>query len=214
MHELAGHALEADRALAGSWLARRGAGVADEQLVVIDDPRRGRMGWRIDDEGEAAGPTLLLRGGKVCRWMLDQRTAVATRRQPSGHGRRSSFREPVRPRMGCTFIASGALSAQDVLSGTTGIYVRRMEAAHTDPVQGTAVFRVTDADRIEQGRAMVALHPLLLVVRGMTALTTIDRVANDLAFDACVGSCHKHAQPLAVSVGAPTIRLRLASVVC
>jgi TldD protein len=213
VHELLGHALEADRALAGSWLARRTGEVAQAGLIVIDDPRRGRMGWRFDDEGEPARPTVLLRDGTVRGWLVDQRHALPAGCRPSGHGRRSSFREPVRPRMGCTFMAAGTLGAGEVAEGTTGIYVRRMEVAHTDPVRGHAVFRVTDADRIETGRITVAVRPHLLVIDGVAALSGIDRIGDDLGFDACVGTCHGHAQPLAVSVGAPTIRLRLASVV-
>jgi TldD protein len=115
--------------------------------------------------------------------------------------------------MGCTFIAGGALQPDEVLDGIDdGIYVRRMEAGTTDPHSGRAAFRVTDADRIRNGAIDSPLLPSMLFVDGPKALASIDRVGNDLAFDRCVGSCHRDGQPLAISVGAPTIWIGLASV--
>ena len=42
-------------------------------------------------------------------------------------------------------MAAGRLSPGEVLEGTTGIYVSRLETASVDPMSGTAVLRVTDA---------------------------------------------------------------------
>jgi TldD protein len=213
IHELVGHALEADALLAGTWASRAGEGAVAPGVTVVDDPRRGRTAWRVDDEGETARPTLLMRDGRVAGSLVDLRTAALGGRKPTGHGRRASFREPVRPRMGCTFLAAGKLHPGDVLDGTTGIYVWRLEAASVDPASGTAVLRVTDADLLDQGRTVVALQPHLLRVDAARALPAIDRIADDLAFDTCVGSCQRQAQALAVSVGAPTIRSGVITVV-
>jgi TldD protein len=136
----------------------------------------------------------------------DSRSARAAGVDPTGHGRCSSFRESVRPRMGCTFVAPGPLRPEDVLGGIVeGIYVRRMEAGNTDPHSGRAAFRVTDADRIRNGVIDAPLKPLMLFVEGASALASIDRVASDLEFDRCIGSCHRDGQPLATTVGAPTM---------
>jgi len=74
------------------------------------------------------------------------------------------------------------------------------------------VFRVTDADRIRHGRLERPLLPHLLRVDGRETLLGIDRIGNDLKFDPCVGSCVRDGQPLSISVGAPTIRIGLVSV--
>jgi len=212
IHEIVGHALEADAAMRGSWLARRSDAVAPESVVVVDDPRRSRASWRIDDEGEASRAVPLIMNGRVKGWLLDRATSAASGRASNGHGRRGSFRDPVRPRMGCTFLGAGPLSEDDVLEGTTGIYVRRMESAHTDPITGRATFRVTDADALRDGRCVAPLRPHLLRVEGPRALSSLDRVANDLVFDTCIGSCHRDGQALSISVGAPTFRIGMTMV--
>jgi len=116
--------------------------------------------------------------------------------------------------MGATFVAAGRLHPREVIDGLArGIYVRRMEAASTDTRTGRAVFRVTDADLIVRGCVDFPLHSFLLLVQGEEALASVDRIAGDLEFDSCIGTCHKDGQPLAISVGAPTFRIGLARVV-
>jgi len=116
--------------------------------------------------------------------------------------------------MGCTYLAPGFLDPGEVLDGTErGIYVRRMEAASADPASGRATFRVTDADRIVKGRLEAALDTFLIDVSVVEVLPTMDRIASDLVFDSCIGSCVRDGQPLATSVGAPTFRVGLIRVV-
>jgi TldD protein len=215
VHELVGHALEADTMLSGaSWLSGAGSEGfrCSAEIVVLDDPRRGRAAWRVDDEGEAARPTALIRGGRVAGWLHDRASARECARTPTGHGRRAGFRDPIRPRMGCTFLAAGRWESGDALQGIeNGIYVRRLEFGSTDPRTGRSTFRVVDADRVRHGRLTFPLAAHLLWVDGPIALAEIERVAGDIEFDTCVGSCLHHGQPLAVSVGAPTFRVRRAS---
>jgi TldD protein len=216
MHEVVGHALEADTVLGrASWLAGSAAEPfqGSSQVLVVDDPRRGRAAWRLDDEGEPARATALLSRGRPAGWLHDRASARRAGRTPTGHGRRASFRDPVRPRMGCTFLATGRNGPGEALQGVEdGIYVRRMEAASTDTRIGRAVFRVTDADRILNGRLVAPLAPHVMCVEGREALSSVDCVADDLAFDVCIGSCLHHGQPLSISVGAPTFRIGLTSV--
>ena len=215
IHEIVGHALEADTVLGRvSWLEKgTGSFAGSPELLVVDDPRRGRAAWRLDDEGEPARATSLMREGRVSGWLHDLASARRSDRAPTGHGRRTSFREPVRPRMGCTFLAPGRFEAEEALENLeNGIYVRRMEAASTDTRTGQAVFRVTDADRIHNGRLDRPLSPHLMFVDAAEALSSVQRVANDLEFDVCVGSCLHHGQPLSISVGGPTFRIGLTRV--
>jgi len=207
IHEIVGHALEADRVLeADSWLGQFEEQVAPQGLLIRDDPRRGRAPWRIDDEGAPAKPTALIRDGHVAGCLYDRRTAKAANRPPTGHGRCSSYRDPVQPRMGCTFVAPGKREAGELLGGIrNGVYVRRMEAGTTDPRTGRAVFRVTDADRILDGKIDAPLLPHLLFIEGARVLAAASRIGNDLEFDSCIGSCHRSGRPLPISVGAPTM---------
>ncbi|HET9298872.1 MAG TPA: metallopeptidase TldD-related protein [Candidatus Polarisedimenticolaceae bacterium] len=200
-HELIGHALEGDvQARRASKLARAEGPVAPAGVTVVDDPRQGRVSWRMDDEGTTARPVVLLREGRAAELLA------------SGHVRRASFAEPAMPRMGATFLNPGPLHPDEVPLGVArGLYVRRMESAATDPTEGTATFHVTDADMLIAGRIEVALEPFLMHI-AMEDLVTLDRIADDLAFDACVGVCVREGQALASTVGAPTFRLGLVTV--
>jgi hypothetical protein len=213
VHEIVGHALEADTALRGSWLTFKEGTVAPSDLTIVDDPRRGRAPWRIDDEGKSPAATCLIARGRVQSWLYDRVTAARAAQPQTGHGRRASYREPVRPRMGCTFIAAGRLRPEEVLEGVDGIYVRRMEAASVDTGSGRATFRVTDGDLLKGGRVQAPLCAHLLRLDAAATLASIDRVADDLTFDTSVGSCQRDGQSIAVSVGAPTIRIGLATVI-
>ena len=216
LHEVVGHALEADAVLGQvSWLAaaaeRPFEGPPD--LRVLDDPRRGRAPWRFDDEGEPSRATPLVGDGRAVGRLYDRSTAARNGRVSTGHGRRASFRDAVRPRMGCTFLAAGRHEPAEALSGLeTGIYVRRMETASTDTRTGRAVFHVTDADGIRHGRLAAPLVQHVIVLDAAKALASVDRVADDLKFDTCIGSCIHHGQPLSISVGGPTFRIGLTSV--
>jgi TldD protein len=215
IHELVGHALEADTVRRGdSYLARRRTSVAPSDVRVVDDPGRGRGGWRIDDEGQDAVATDLLWEGRVHGYLYDQGMAALDHARSNGHGRRAAFRDSVHPRMGCTFLEAGdAEPAEAVASVREGIYVRRMEAGSVDPRSGDAVFHVTDADRILDGRIDAPVRPFCLMVHSSIALPTLTHVARDLAFDTCVGSCLRDGQALPTSVGAPTFRIGMGKVI-
>jgi len=203
IHELVGHAAEAD--VTASWLTPETIGV-HPGLTVIDDPRRGRAAWTVDDEGTPARPVALIHAGRPNELLHSRRTASHSGSRTTGHGRRGSYREPVLPRMGCTFIANGTDDPNEILQNVQqGVFVRRMESAHTNPRTGHARFRVTDADRIDGGKLAAPLKPFLLETVAAKALAAIEHIGNDLTFDRCIGSCHRQGQPLTTSVGAPTI---------
>ena len=208
-HELIGHGLEGDVVGRGlSWISPTSFPMARAPVTVIDDPRRGRGPWLIDDEGVAARETTLIERGRAVGMLLDRSSARALGTSSTGHGRRSSYLEAVRPRMGCTFIAPGVDAPEDILRTTNkGVFIRRLAGGHTDPMSGRASFIVSDADRILDGRLAEPLDPFVLELNAVESWASIDRVADDLAFDTCVGSCVRDGQPIAVSVGAPTIRI-------
>ncbi len=209
-HELVGHALEGDgAATAASPLAGEDA-TASAALRVIDDPRRGRGAWTVDDEGQPARATSLIDRGKVSGRLHDLRSAREAGAAPTGHGRRASYREPVLPRMGCTFVAAGDAEPAEILEGLAdAVHVRRIEGAVAHTVSGSATFRVVDADRILRGRPAEPCKPFLLRIGAADLLRGIGAIGRDLRFDTCIGSCVRDGQPLVVSVGAPTICLPL-----
>ncbi len=214
VHEVIGHAIEGDVAARGrTWIRASGFPATVTPATVVDDPRRGRGAWRIDDEGVPARETLLIDQGRVVGMLFDKSSASAFDTESTGHGRRSSYLEAVLPRMGCTFVDSGDDDPDEVLRSTRrGVFIRRLIAGHTDPVSGRATFVVSDADRIVDGRLAEPVDAFVLELNGPDAWRSIDRIAHDLAFDTCIGSCVRDGQSLAVSVGAPTIRIGVVTV--
>jgi len=213
-HELIGHALEGDVVARGlTWITAAGFPTAATPVTVIDNPLRGRGAWTIDDEGVGSRETLLIDRNRLVGELLDRSSANTLGKDSTGHGRRSSYLEAVRPRMGCTYFDRGSEDPEDILRGTAaGVFIRRMTAGHTDPISGRASFVISDADRIVDGRLAEPLDVFVLELDGRDSWQSIDRIAHDLAFDTCIGSCVRDGQPLAVSVGAPTIRIGVARV--
>lgn len=210
VHELIGHALEGDVAEKGCRLDGASGSVASDLLRVVDDPSLARAAWAVDDEGVAPRAVTLLEGGRVVGRLLDRAAARGAGSASTGHGRRGSYLDRILPRMGCTFIDRGPSHPMEIVRETRrGIFVRRLVAAHADPLVGRATFIVTDSDRIEAGRITCPLRPFVVELEVIDALSSIDRIGDDLVFDTCVGSCVRAGQPLAVSVGAPTVRIGL-----
>jgi predicted Zn-dependent protease len=214
VHELIGHALEGDAVVrGGTWLSTPGLRFASRAMSICDDPHRGRIPWSFDDEGVAAERTALVEKGTVVGRLLDKGSAQAIGLTSNGHGRRASYLEPVIPRMGCTFIEAGEADPREILGSTReGVFIRRLISGHTDPRKGRASFVVTDADRLVDGSLGEPLKTFVLELDGRASLDSIDRIGYDLAFDRCAGSCIRDGQPLAVSVGAPTIRIGVVGV--
>lgn len=210
-HELIGHALEGDAVCSGrSWIRNGGLPAGPAIASVVDDPRRGRGAWSVDDEGTAAQHTCLIDRGRPVGLLLDRSTARLLARSSTGHGRRASHLDRIQPRMGCTYIEPGGDDPAEIVRSTSkGLFIRRLTGGHTDPESGRATFVVEDSDRIMGGRLAGPLDGYVIELTGPQSWKTIDRVGSDLAFDTCVGSCVRGGQPLAVSVGAPTIRIGL-----
>jgi predicted Zn-dependent protease len=213
-HELFGHALEGDERTRGRcWLAGLRPGVLPEELRVSDDPRLCRTPIAVDDQGTATSNTRLIGSGRLASALHDRESAARDRHTPTGHGRRASFRDPVLPRMSCTFVEAGTMTAEEILSGVDdGIHVRRMEAGAADTASGRATFRVVDADRIRRGALAGPLEAHVLEIQAGQGFRGL-RIADDLDFDTCVGSCHRDGQTLITSVGAPTLCLGMVGVV-
>lgn len=214
VHELIGHASEGDAVCRGrSWIKNGGLVAGPVNVSVVDDPSRGRGAWLVDDEGTPARVAHLIDRGRQAGLLLDRSTAGILGGQSTGHGRRASHLDRIQPRMGCTYVEPGGDDPFDILRSTNeGLYIRRLTGGHADPVSGRATFVVEDADRISGGRLVGPLDGFVIELDGPRSWMTIDRVGNDLAFDKCVGSCVRGGQPLAVSVGAPTIRIGLVRV--
>ena len=110
-------------------------------------------------------------------------------------------------------MAAGSARPEDVIADVrSGVHIRRMEAAVVRPEMGEASFVVSDSDQIRDGRLAGALRPFVMTLSTLRALEALDGIADDLAFDTCIGACLRDGQPMATTVGAPTFRIGLVRV--
>ncbi len=210
IHEACGHGLEADFIEKGLsvYAGKLGTKVAAETVTVVDDGtlpgRRGSSA--MDDEGTLSRRAVLIERGILKGYLHSLRTAWRLGQEPTGHGRRESFRHLPIPRMRNTMILPGDDDPEQIVASVEdGILVAEMGGGEVDIVSGNFVFHCTEAYRIRRGRVAEPLRDAILTGNGIEVLTSIDRVGSDLGFQ--VGTCGKDGQGVPVSDAQPTLRI-------
>jgi TldD protein len=209
IHEACGHGLEADLALAGmsAFAGKLGQQVAAEGVTIIDDgtlPHK-RGSQAIDDEGNPVSRVVLIENGILKAYLQSRKTARKMDSEPTGNGRRESYRHLPIPRMRNTFLAAGSEAPEAILRDLDrGLLVKRMGGGQVDTVTGNFVFQVTEGYWVEQGVALYPVKNATLSGCGPEVLRGLSRIGSDLHhFD--IGTCGKDGQGVPVSDALPTI---------
>lgn len=210
VHEVVGHALEADCVLEGlsCFGDQMGELIADERISVVDDATLpGRHGsYPVDDEGVPGERTVLIERGRLVGFLHDRRSALLSGARSTGKGRRESFRDRPVVRMSNTMILPGADDPAGILRDTSsGLYVVRMGGGEVDTLTGRFVFEANEAYRIEGGRRGELVRGATLTGSAAEVLASIDRVGSDLGFG--LGWCGKDGQDVPISDAEPTLRI-------
>lgn len=204
IHEAIGHGLEADLCQHGLsvFSNRKGERIASELITVIDDAtlEHKRGSFRFDDEGTPSQRTVLVENGILKNYMYDMVTSMKEGVNPTGNGRRESYRHKPIPRMTNTLIAPGKDSPEDIIrSVEKGLFVKKMGGGQVNTVTGDFVFEVQEGYLIERGQISEPLRGATLQGNGPEILKAIDRVGNDIGFS--IGTCGKDGQGVPVSDG-------------
>jgi TldD protein len=175
---------------------------------VVDDAtipgRRGSYGF--DDEGVPSRRNLLIDRGVLVAYLQDRLSARKMGAQPTGNGRRQSYRHRPIPRMSNTMILPGDDDPQAIVRDTPhGLYVAKMGGGQVNTVNGDFVFEVSEGYLIENGRITRPVRGATLTGNGPQVLQEIDRVANDLGYS--LGTCGKDGQGAPVADAQPTLRI-------
>jgi TldD protein len=210
VHEACGHGLEADFIVKklSVYAGREGQKVASDLISVVDDgtlPNR-RGSSRIDDEGTPSRRAVLIERGVLRGFLHSWKTARELGSEPTGHGRRESYRHLPIPRMRNTLILPGESDPEEIVrSVRDGILVCRMGGGEVDIATGNFVFACSEAYRIRAGRRAEPIRDATLIGNGIEVLSAIDRVGSDLGFG--VGTCGKDGQGVPVADAQPTLRI-------
>ena len=210
IHEAVGHGLEGDAVCDGQsvYAGRMGQQVASPLISVVDDGaipgRRGSFGF--DDEGVPSRRNLLIENGVLRGWMHDRLSALRMNEEPSGNGRRESYRHRPVPRMSNTMILPGAGDLESILGETPqGLLVSKMGGGQVNTVNGDFVFEVSEGYLIKNGQQSTPVRGATLTGNGPAVLMDIDRVAGDLGYS--LGTCGKDGQGAPVADAQPSLRI-------
>ena len=208
-HEAVGHGLEADGIAKKTsfYTGMVGETVGSDQVTIVEDGSLPNMrgSFDFDDEGTPSQRNVLIEGGILKGYMYDLLTARMLNAQPTGNGRRQSYKHYPLVRMTNTLLLDGDYAPEEIIEDTsTGIYTMHLGGGEVDTTTGNFTFGVREAYLIENGRITSPVKGATLVGNGPEILKRIDMVGNDLSF--WPGTCGK-GQWVPVTSGAPTLRI-------
>lgn len=209
IHEAVGHGLEGDFIYKGAsiYTDKLGQKVASPLVTMVDDSSwpNARGTTEFDDEGTIGKRNVLIEKGILKGFMHDLISAKMLNANPTGNGRRESYRHYPIPRMTNTFLDNGNSKHDDIIADTkNGLYVKALSGGSVDTISGQFNFVVREAYLIEDGKVTAPVSGATLIGKGIDVLTNIDAVADNLELG--VGICGK-GQWVPVTAGVPTFRV-------
>ncbi|MEW5807215.1 MAG: TldD/PmbA family protein [Acidobacteriota bacterium] len=209
IHEAAGHLFEADNPLVASRFDKFHGQDFGEHLSIHDDPACMERGnYRFDDEGMEGKKKSIIDRGRFLNLLHSLTTSRKRNEEPSGNGRRQSFRETPLPRMSAIYVDPGKMDPESILKRTRkGIYGKRFGDAYLDGSSGKFCIHLTEGYTIENGKTVSPIKRALVYGNAVDILRSIDLIGSDLTFDITGLVCTKGGQALPTTVGTPTIRI-------
>jgi TldD protein len=212
LHEAIGHGMEADfnRKRTSIYADKLGERIASEQVTIIDDGtiENSRGAVSVDDEGNIGQRTVLVENGVLKSYIHDEISARHYGVDPTGSGRRQSFRHAPLPRMRATLMMSGPHEADEIIASVDrGLYCVSFQNGQVNIGAGDFSFYMRHGYLIEDGKLTRPVKDVNIIGNGPESLARIDMVANDMKIDDGGWTCGKAGQSVAVSQGMPTVRV-------
>jgi TldD protein len=212
LHEAVGHGLEADfnRKKTSNYSEGLGTRVASELCTVVDDGTiaHSRGTINVDDEGNVGRSNTLIENGILVGYMHDRISARHFGVEPSGNGRRQSFRHMPMPRMTNTMLLAGEHSPDEIVRSVKyGIFAKRFSGGQVNISNGDFVFSLTESYLIEDGKLTAPLKGVNLIGNGPDALRKVTMVGNDFELSDGIWTCGKEGQSVPVGVGTPSVKI-------
>jgi TldD protein len=212
LHEAIGHGMEADfnRKGISVYSDRLNQRIAPKGVTIIDDgTRQGDRGAvNVDDEGVQGQKTVLVEDGILRSYMHDRMSAQYYKVNPTGNGRRESFREPPLPRMRSTYMCEGHYDPQEIIKSVKrGIYAETFTNGQVMIGGGDFTFYIKTGYLIEEGKLTQPIKDTNIIGNGPEVLERTDMVGSDMKYDEGGWVCGKDGQSVPVSLGMPTVRV-------
>ncbi len=212
LHEAIGHTFEADFNRKGTSIFsdKMGKKVAEKFVNIVDDGTlpNDRGAINIDDEGCATEKTYLVKDGILNSYIYDRISAKHYGVNPTGNGRRESFRHIPLPRMRSTYMENGPHTKEDIIASVDyGVYVDNFSNGEVKIGAGDFTFFVKSGYLIEKGKLTNPIKDINIIGNGPQALADITMVGNDFKTDPGTWTCGKSGQSVPVSLGLPTAKI-------
>lgn len=209
LHEAMGHAFEADFIRKGQSVFNDmlGKQICSKDITIVDDGtiKGCRGSINFDDEGVPAQRTVMVENGVLTSFLHDRISARALGVQPTGNGRRESFRFAPIPRMRATYMESGSTAPEDIIASVKkGVFVDEFANGQVKIGEGDFTFYVKSGYLIENGHLTAPVKDINIIGNGPQALSRIKAVGNDALIDDGAWTCGKE-QNVPVSCGMPTV---------
>lgn len=210
LHEAIGHAFEADfiRQRTSIFADRLGEQICRKGISIVDDATLSNASgsFRFDDEGSEAHCTYLVRDGKLESFLHDRISAQHFGVEPTGNGRRQSFRHAPVPRMTNTYMLAGDTPDEDIIRSVKhGIYAESFTNGQVQIGAGDFTFFLKTGFLIEDGKLTQPIRDVNIIGNGPRALADISLVGNRLEIDCSAAFCGKAGQQVPVGQGLPTV---------
>jgi TldD protein len=210
LHEAIGHGMEADFNRKGTsiYSDMMGKKVAEPFVTVVDqaDIPHERGALNYDDEGNRAGRTVLVEDGILRSYLHDRISAKQYGLEPTGSGRRESYRYAPMPRMSCTFMEDGPHTRDEIVAAVDhGIICETYTNGQVQIGAGDYTFYVKNGWLVEKGKVTAPIKDVNIIGNGPESLKRITMVAGDARLDTGGWTCGKNGQSVPVSQGIPTV---------
>ncbi|HEY5923537.1 MAG TPA: metallopeptidase TldD-related protein [Kofleriaceae bacterium] len=212
LHEAVGHGLEADfnRKQTSNYTGQIGKQVASTLCTVVDDGTivGSRGAINVDDEGFTGRNNVLIENGVLVGYMHDRLSAKHYGIEPTGNGRRESFRSMPLPRMTNTSLLAGPHGHDEIVKSVKrGVYAKRFSGGQVNISNGDFVFSLSESYLIEDGKLTAPLKGVNLIGNGPDVLRRVDMLGSDYQLSDGIWTCGKDGQSVPVNVGTPTVRI-------
>ena len=213
LHEAIGHTFEADFNRKGTSIFsdKLGKKVAEPFINIIDDGtlESNRGSINVDDEGNDTQKTYLVKDGILNSYIHDRISSKFYKVDPTGNGRRESFRNIPIPRMRATYMETGPHSRDEIFSNVDyGVYVDNFSNGQVQIGAGDFTFFVKSGYLIEKGKLSRPIKDINIIGNGPRALADITMAANDFLIDNGTWTCGKDGQSVPVTCGLPTVLVK------
>jgi len=209
-HEACGHGLEATSVAKGTsvFADKLNKKIASDLVTAIDDGTIANA-WgsqNIDDEGLGTAKNVLIENGILKSFMIDRLNGRRMKMEPTGSGRRQSYRYAPTSRMTNTYIDNGDSTREEIIKNTEyGLYAKEMGGGSVNPATGEFNFNVREGYLIREGNIAEPVRGATLIGKGSEILKKIDMLGNNLKFGQ--GMCGSISGSIPTNVGQPTIRV-------